>query len=764
MKDFISKNKKIFIFLLIVLFVCTSVSALPQFKIDTQESSLNNNWDTPFIIALTSFGNALYGFMIVAQVFCTFFFFLNICYQSFKLWFSATEIRKVVVDLIYKLLMVTLLMNVYPKIIDGVVSASTNMAINNTSGASQLSNEIVILYRSVYNTTLQSMDIMNGLFKDGNIKKLSESDIKKIGDAIGKSSEEVAEELQKANKDFKVGGFSKLSNKSWNKTKLALGAVGAVAGAAAFVAFSGLTIPVLVGGAVIGAATGGGVFGNIGQFFYNKAQNNTVENLRQIINDPDLSSMLILCDAFNECFGMKMIDDKVYDAIEKHGLESKEAVEAMMKNKNDVESELKSYLSQPYLQISYEEQEINNNGEKETVNKYFNTCIISPAVLMRLTIMEAQILRSKSRKKVVTDNGLTYIEEDKVDLTKPQLFSRFTAWLLKLVLPWLFLIPVIYCIIQYIVCILEYYLITSIGIIFIPLLLFDPTKQYASKLLNMFMSYFFKIFFITTITYFCMGNLLTTGRNVIFNSNSFTIQTLCYAIFNFFLTMVLSQGAPKLAMTLLTGNPEMSLGDVANVGRQIGHAYHMGSHATHNLSRKASAAGKVVGQGAKQTGESAVSRFQNRQAAVNQGREFAYGKAAELGMSQAYLDAHRVKDDKGNNIGFDKEGNRYIDQHLSAARKAEPTTLANEAYQNIHSEQVSTTRQMNREDRHQRTAAAFGYNTNIRKKEGNIAGGVGAVDGKGQKQSISASREEAQKRAANIMKHKDTVAPPPTDE
>jgi len=86
----------------------------------------------------------------------------------------------------------------------------------------------------------------------------------------------------------------------------------------------------------------------------------------------------------------------------------------------------------------------------------------------------------------------------------------------------------------------------------------------------------------------------------------------------------------------------------------------MGSHAAHNLSRKVSAAGKVVGQGAKQTGESAVSRFQNRQAAVNQGREFAYGKAAELGMSQAYLDAHRVKDDNGNNIGFDKEGNKYI--------------------------------------------------------------------------------------------------------
>ena len=86
----------------------------------------------------------------------------------------------------------------------------------------------------------------------------------------------------------------------------------------------------------------------------------------------------------------------------------------------------------------------------------------------------------------------------------------------------------------------------------------------------------------------------------------------------------------------------------------------MGSHAAHNLSRKASATGKVVGQGSKQTGESAVSRFQNKQAAVNQGREFAYGKAAELGMDQSYLNAHRVKDANGNNIGFDKEGNKYI--------------------------------------------------------------------------------------------------------
>lgn len=71
---------------------------------------------------------------------------------------------------------------------------------------------------------------------------------------------------------------------------------------------------------------------------------------------------------------------------------------------------------------------------------------------------------------------------------------------------------------------------------------------------------------------------------------------------------------------------------------------------------------------------------------------------------------------------------------------------------------------MNREDRHQRTAAAFGYNTNIGKEDKGFAGGIGAVNSHGQKQSVAASREQAQKRAANIMKHKDTVAPPPTNE
>lgn len=274
---------------------------------------------------------------------------------------------------------------------------------------------------------------------------------------------------------------------------------------------------------------------------------------------------------------------------------------------------------------------------------------------------------------------------------------------------------------------LEYYLVTSVGILFVPLLLFAPTKQYAAKLLHMFFSYFLKIMVITWISMWCLANLLSTGRIVMCAGNSFSFQMLAFVLFQMIISLTISQAAPNIASVLLTGESRMGIGDVANVGRQMGHAMHMGSHMAHKAAHTAGQVGNGIQNGVKAYG-AAHNAHQNsiarREAVKAAGKEFS---------QHMHDNASSIYKDSGMS---EKDINKDIKKKTKAFEK----------------ETMST---MRAEDRSARIAQNI-YGQNINKgRAGTAIGGIGRQDSSGQTMNEIEIKQNAAKRAAEKLSEAD---------
>lgn len=682
-----TSKKKIILLLICMLALCSTISAVPLFTENPDSYMYNNYWDTGFVKGILSFGLSLYNFRGLAQKLCIFLFFLNICWHSFKLWFGAIEIKKVAIDILYKFLLVTALMTVYPNVVDGVLSVSSNIGMTYSNSTGELCRELSIIYEECYVTSAQAMTQITKIIESGEVKKLSKQDINKLANVMQMKPEELQEKLEKANPNFKNSWTNK-TGKTKLKTWQVLTAAVAGVGAGVAVVFAGP--PVLLGAAVGAAAVAGAggtalIFSGANTIWDAIGKNATqakVREINQFLEDPDVENMMIIYKAFNDTFGQEVMTSAELKAMAEKGPDAKDGVK--LSKENIIESRIASFITNLYLDIDY---------DSENSPKHFTTAIIAPSSMIRLAMMEAQVIRNKADIKVNKDidgdgkSNFNFFTSDFLDFTKVG-FLEISALLTKLLLPWILVIPVIYCVIAYIVCILEYYIVTSIGILLVPLLLFDPTKQYAAKLLHMFFSYFLKIMVITWVSMWCLANLLSTGRIVMCAGNSFSFQMLAFVLFQMIISLTISQAAPNIASVLLTGESRMGIGDVANVGRQMGHAMHMGSHMAHKAAHTAGQVGNGIQNGVKAYGaahnahQSSIAR---REAVKAAGKEFSqhmHDNASSIyknsGMSKSQIDDDIEKKTKA----FEKETKNTMRAEDRSARIA----------QNIYGQNINQSR------------------------------------------------------------------------
>ena len=115
--------------------------------------------------------------------------------------------------------------------------------------------------------------------------------------------------------------------------------------------------------------------------------------------------------------------------------------------------------------------------------------------------------------------------------------------------------------IQYVMCIIEFVICITFGIVLIPCLLFDGLKDMAMKLIPSLLSQTVKLAMITICMFFCCYTYLDITKTIIADKSAFNIWMACYVVFTILLTFALCSNAPKLATALLTGQPQMSMGE-----------------------------------------------------------------------------------------------------------------------------------------------------------------------------------------------------------
>lgn len=190
---------------------------------------------------------------------------------------------------------------------------------------------------------------------------------------------------------------------------------------------------------------------------------------------------------------------------------------------------------------------------------------LSPAALFRVSLLGCQILWEK--------NQLSYsIEMDDLDAENIYFmkkgFNKMSAsfaHIPSMIMSILCCISLICCTIfaeiQYIMTILEYTIIMGLGAFFIPFILFDGTKEMPKKLIPVFTGFLIKMIVITLCMLFVFYLFIETTIDIMSDSGGMNWVTFATLLFNSLLCFVLTQNAPKIAMTLLSGQPQLSMGE-----------------------------------------------------------------------------------------------------------------------------------------------------------------------------------------------------------
>lgn len=208
------------------------------------------------------------------------------------------------------------------------------------------------------------------------------------------------------------------------------------------------------------------------------------------------------------------------------------------------------------------------------------TNYLSSSAIFRIGVLTSQIIWEKAfmdvTEKVNSDGEIEY------KIKKNNKFSpkKIGTYIMTGICCLCIIFAVAFALIQYVMCILEFTIVQGIGAAFIPFYLFDGTKDIPKKLLPVFTGFAIKILVMVICLMFVINMYLNFAAEQISpTSGSMGFPAFAECIFICLLSFVLTSNAPKIAMTLLTGQPQLSMGELVQAAATFG----AGAMATKNL-------------------------------------------------------------------------------------------------------------------------------------------------------------------------------------
>lgn len=190
------------------------------------------------------------------------------------------------------------------------------------------------------------------------------------------------------------------------------------------------------------------------------------------------------------------------------------------------------------------------------------TNYFSSSAIFRIGILAAQIIWEKASMDIIpTTNEDGDIEYNVKKSSKFQI-KRIATYIMAGVCFLCIIFSVAFALIQYVMCILEFTIVQAIGAGFIPFYLFDGTKDIPKKLLPVFTGFAIKMLVMVICLIFVINMYLNFAADQISPTSGNMCPASCAeCIFICLLSFILTSNAPKIAMTLLTGQPQLSMGE-----------------------------------------------------------------------------------------------------------------------------------------------------------------------------------------------------------
>lgn len=117
------------------------------------------------------------------------------------------------------------------------------------------------------------------------------------------------------------------------------------------------------------------------------------------------------------------------------------------------------------------------------------------------------------------------------------------------------------CLIQYAMHMVEYNIVTGFSILLIPMALFDGLKDYAVKIIGMLLSESIKLAMVVMMMYYNVALFGAMADKIMTSKSAFGIADFGFVVFSALMGLALISNAPKLASVIMTGQPQMSMGE-----------------------------------------------------------------------------------------------------------------------------------------------------------------------------------------------------------
>jgi type IV secretion system protein TrbL len=280
-------------------------------------------------------------------------------------------------------------------------------------------------------------------------------------------------------------------------------------------------------------------------------------------------------------------------------------------------SKIKTYLYNPFM--------TDRQGKQ--------TSILSPGAMIKTAVLISDIISRQGSMEYSSEKS-GFIEK-KLDET----FQKIISLILIVLMTFGLLMASIFCVIQYIMCIFEYFVVTAVGVIFIPFCLWDGTKSFTAKLVTLFTSYFIKIMVMVLCLFWVYSAFIYMGVSIMSSNEPVSFLSFAYFIFTCLLGWVVTQNGPQIAVTLLNGTPQLSMGEFLHAAGTAVASAVMAKQAATAVGTAIKTGGRAVQTGVR-AGQTVDAAFSGSTAALEAAQKAAEGtltKGQQFGVRMGAL-------------------------------------------------------------------------------------------------------------------------------
>ena len=298
---------------------------------------------------------------------------------------------------------------------------------------------------------------------------------------------------------------------------------------------------------------------------------------------------------------------------------------------------LNTVFEKNYAGLELEDDPKRKSGKtfkKGHVNKKATIEVVSPDAILKTIYLAACVMWEREWSVINNDWLENRLDDNKGMFAKAITkkfsiidfpFNRIAEMFFCIILILMMTLCGCVAIIQYMMCLLEYTLIAGAAALLIPFMLFDGLTDMAQKIISTLFQQAMKLIFCVIIINFVIWCFFSLTEQCVGAVTGVSLQNFIYGFFLCLIGGAFMTNAPKLAVALMSGQPQMSMGEVA----QMGGAYIGGAHLA---ARTGTRAAHLVTTASKMPGKAAHGVAH---AGVGTAQWFSRGMGAAKGTYQA---------------------------------------------------------------------------------------------------------------------------------